>query len=640
MDFVETLTLKLPDLSGEQTVQEASLGATSGLLVDFAAIHAGVTENFNNYTERALKRALKSWTQPYPKPVIMNHDVHSEPIGRVVKARMAKEVDETPYVSLQTAVTDNEAMEKILDGRYLTASVGGKALKATCSICEADWANASLFDIPCEHRRGRKYEGQLATIDMQEVMFREISVVNTPADSNATIRSVSVATDEDLKQAKETAVYHVDSQAQQLMHLTESTSPVPTSMIGNTEVVELLEHAQAVAEAHDKQDTRYHRIQQVREAALNHPMEDGDCSVCERTAGVKKDGPYGSTRYADPGYKDDNKPRYPIDSSTHVRAAWSYINMPKNQQGYSSAQLSRIKSRIKKAAKEYGVKIDTDDEANEAQSFQQPEDSDDDILAAVDSLNESSSEDESDEDTSEEPASEDEEADEEETSEDEDEDTSSEDSEDEDSDEDDPDEEDSDSDSETDADEDETSQDDSQGDDSQEPASVSDSDSDEDEVSDDSESDEDEDEEDVEDSEESDDAEALRAELDNLKQENTKLRSALKRMLAERVVDAKVSLQMVSEDDYSSEVENHIQRSASSLADTLRDLATWPAPTQTGSGKVPATNEGPAPTEDRKGESVETVSDEGEPSVKRQVSKHDQAVNALTGLMNGRIPTR
>lgn len=280
MDFVETLTLKLPDLSGEQTVQEASLGATSGLLVDFAAIHVGVTENFNNYTERALKRALKSWTQPYPKPVIMNHDVHSEPIGRVVKARMAKEVDETPYVSLQTAVTDNEAMEKILDGRYLTASVGGKALKATCSICEADWANASLFDIPCEHRRGRKYEGQLATIDMQEVMFREISVVNTPADSNATIRSVSVATDEDLKQAKETTVYHIDAQAEQLTNLAESTSPVPSSLLATTEVSELFNHAYAIAEAHDKQDMKAHRKQELKQLMREHPMDDGICKVC------------------------------------------------------------------------------------------------------------------------------------------------------------------------------------------------------------------------------------------------------------------------------------------------------------------------------------------------------------------------
>lgn len=57
-------------------------------------------------------------------------------------------------------------------------------------------------------------------------------------------------------------------------------------------------------------------------------------------------------KYADPvNYK------YPIDTEEHVRAAWSYINMPKNQKGYSSEQLAAIKGRIKRAAKKFGIDI-------------------------------------------------------------------------------------------------------------------------------------------------------------------------------------------------------------------------------------------------------------------------------------------
>lgn len=67
--------------------------------------------------------------------------------------------------------------------------------------------------------------------------------------------------------------------------------------------------------------------------------------------------PYGKVPYADPGYQSDKVKRYPIDTEAHVRAAWSYINVPKNQRFYSSEQVGNIKARIKAAAKKYGIKI-------------------------------------------------------------------------------------------------------------------------------------------------------------------------------------------------------------------------------------------------------------------------------------------
>jgi HK97 family phage prohead protease/HK97 family phage major capsid protein len=65
--------------------------------------------------------------------------------------------------------------------------------------------------------------------------------------------------------------------------------------------------------------------------------------------------PYGDVAYADPGYQSDGKPRYPIDTEEHIRAAWSYINKPENQKPYTAAQVSRIKGRIVAAWK---AKID------------------------------------------------------------------------------------------------------------------------------------------------------------------------------------------------------------------------------------------------------------------------------------------
>jgi HK97 family phage prohead protease len=76
----------------------------------------------------------------------------------------------------------------------------------------------------------------------------------------------------------------------------------------------------------------------------------------ESRADAKK--PYGEkANYADPGYQSDGRKRYPLDSEAHCRAAWSYVNMPKNAAKYTGEQLAAIKGRIKSAAKRYGIEI-------------------------------------------------------------------------------------------------------------------------------------------------------------------------------------------------------------------------------------------------------------------------------------------
>ncbi|HYS28799.1 MAG TPA: HK97 family phage prohead protease [Candidatus Limnocylindria bacterium] len=67
--------------------------------------------------------------------------------------------------------------------------------------------------------------------------------------------------------------------------------------------------------------------------------------------------PYGDVSYADPGYQKDKVKRYPLDTKAHVTAAWSYINMPKNASQYSSANLASVKSKIRAAAKRFGITI-------------------------------------------------------------------------------------------------------------------------------------------------------------------------------------------------------------------------------------------------------------------------------------------
>ena len=73
-------------------------------------------------------------------------------------------------------------------------------------------------------------------------------------------------------------------------------------------------------------------------------------------AALRADKPYGDVAYADP-----KNGKYPIDTKEHVKAAWSYINMPKNQTGYTASELSAIKGRIKSAAKKFGITISSDE---------------------------------------------------------------------------------------------------------------------------------------------------------------------------------------------------------------------------------------------------------------------------------------
>ena len=134
---------------------------------------------------------------------------------------MDKEEDGAPYVRLQVAITDPQAAQKIADQRYLTGSVGGRAGKAVCSISGEDLAAESADGRPkiSKYKRGQVYKGKLAFIDMQDISFKEYSFVNQPADQRSSVRSSKVIggdapiTDSDTWTAKSTAfILHMDKE--------------------------------------------------------------------------------------------------------------------------------------------------------------------------------------------------------------------------------------------------------------------------------------------------------------------------------------------------------------------------------------------------------------------------------------------
>ena len=104
---------------------------------------------------------------------------------------MDQEADGSKFVRLQIAITDPVAAQKVMDKRYLTGSVGGRAGKAICSISGEDLAKEDASGRPkmAKYKRGQVYKGKVAYIEMQELSFKEYSFVNQPADQRSSVRS-------------------------------------------------------------------------------------------------------------------------------------------------------------------------------------------------------------------------------------------------------------------------------------------------------------------------------------------------------------------------------------------------------------------------------------------------------------------
>ena len=187
--------------------------------------YAGLrTKNRAVYLPSEHFKSAHTFLTPYHKPVQVHHQDHIDPIGRVVDVRyvdtsfaaaaidsrvkqsMLKLRDErsTLLDRVKSAnlflelsqnpdykgvghilglwdVSDPDAIQKILDGRYLTVSTGMMPKHAFCNICAAeghvtDWAKDF-----CEHERGRVYDGLECVAIPTDYEWEEVSPVNHPA---------------------------------------------------------------------------------------------------------------------------------------------------------------------------------------------------------------------------------------------------------------------------------------------------------------------------------------------------------------------------------------------------------------------------------------------------------------------------
>ena len=103
------------------------------------------------------------------------------------------------------------------------------------------------------------------------------------------------------------------------------------------------------APAESASDSRMLITESVQEALVTATIEEADTSSTDDAGGP----------FADPGYQSDKKKRYDLSTKTKAKAAWSFVNQADNARLYTSAQLKRIKQRITKALKGFGVQVAT-----------------------------------------------------------------------------------------------------------------------------------------------------------------------------------------------------------------------------------------------------------------------------------------
>jgi len=217
-----------------------------GLQVRIAATHSGIiTRNNGLYLPDRMKKGATSFTANYDKPVLLHHNDEADPVGRVIAAsyidtsgsiadkyklaeglvvrdHVGKErgiitdtllqdfvngkmsfdlqvdtvrtllndsllEDETfeglGHIQIIANITDLDAIQKLLDKRYLTGSVGATTDKAVCSICKQDWTEEGR----CDHSPGAVYDGAKCFIIAGNLLYDEYSLVNVPADRHSRV---------------------------------------------------------------------------------------------------------------------------------------------------------------------------------------------------------------------------------------------------------------------------------------------------------------------------------------------------------------------------------------------------------------------------------------------------------------------
>lgn len=195
--------LQIVNASGENfniADSENSLDDIVDIDIKIEASHSDTEINSAFYTSDSMLRDFGSYIYPFKKPFLKNHNSHNgEPLGRIIDADCIDSaiVDGKKALDVTAKISDKDAIEKILDGRYKTVSIGARPGTITCNTCGKHILKDGSFKF-CGHFRGETYDNKKCTWKMEDLEYSELSIVNSPADSFAHIYKVVVNRKSDL----------------------------------------------------------------------------------------------------------------------------------------------------------------------------------------------------------------------------------------------------------------------------------------------------------------------------------------------------------------------------------------------------------------------------------------------------------
>ncbi len=230
--FYETFNIKLSD--SVLVKLEDSIRNKKEMLITIDASHYGFRNgNGTIYRHDTVQNDIHSFVSPKPRPIIQQHRPDtSEKFGRIIAAdykltdyydilakdhvleglsteeyiTLCKDVllpfqRKTPgfnglgYVQVVGKLDSPRAIQKVLDGEFLTVSIGAKPIKLVCSECLTD----QMDDI-CKHFANKTNDIFMLS---ESLRYEELSFVQKPADPYGKITMIHDGLVEEYKTERE-----------------------------------------------------------------------------------------------------------------------------------------------------------------------------------------------------------------------------------------------------------------------------------------------------------------------------------------------------------------------------------------------------------------------------------------------------
>lgn len=309
--------------------------------------------------------AMKAALPDYSRFPALREMHEPKAAGRVLEAS----VDEDGFTNIVAHVVDPVAVQKVKSQVYPAFSIGGKVLERDPDdksvISALRLVEISLVDSPCNPDAALT----MWKADMTDQEFK-------PAAADVVARAKDLAKAAGHQRFKD----HLFEASQELIcehelakgEVVEPDDPAVaidgTGAPAGEDVIAVADDKEAAADVSE-------------EAGVDATPDDADAGASDEAQEASKEASAGAEQisdpasalataladalekakggidYADPGYQEDGKKRYPLDTEEHIRSAWGFINHQKNADKYTADQLDKIKAKIIAAWKD---KIDAD----------------------------------------------------------------------------------------------------------------------------------------------------------------------------------------------------------------------------------------------------------------------------------------